>query len=134
MLAKNAAWACRKRVGRILAFRKLVAAWQVLSPAVNEQIMELASGASEYGACAMLAVTFPTHRRPTGVVDSHVWCRRHPSPARRSCVEMLGSLAPPGLLDEWLELADGYRGQVNENGGKPIVVRLREELCRGQGE
>jgi hypothetical protein len=29
-----------------LAYRKLVAAWQVLSPAVNEKIMELTSGAS----------------------------------------------------------------------------------------
>ena len=57
-----------------------------------------------------------------------------PSTARRSSVHILRSLAPPGLLDEWLELADGYRGQVNEHGRKPIVVRLRKVLCRGQGE
>ena len=49
-------------------------------------------------------------------------------------VEILRGLAAPCLRDERLELSDGNRGQVYEDSGKTVVVRLGEELRGIQGK
>ncbi len=70
-------------------------------------------------------------RRTNLKVMQRVPCTRA---ARPLCLEILRGLAPPGLFDERLELADGHRRQVHKNGGKPIVMWFREEFCRIQVE
>src|SRR5207244_5420975 len=47
---------------------------------------------------------------------------------------LLRGLAAPCLRDDRPELAGGHGGQTHQDGGKPVVVRLGEELLRVQGQ
>src|SRR6266480_3306534 len=46
----------------------------------------------------------------------------------------LRGLAAPCLRDDRPELTGGHGGQTHQDGGKPVVVRLGEELLRVQGQ
>lgn len=49
-------------------------------------------------------------------------------------LEVLRGLAAPRLRDDRPELTGGHGGQTHQDGGKPVVVRLGEELRRVQAQ